>query len=197
MSKVKLTQKQAVIIESLKKEHLEMLKELYEHPENYDIGKHEPLMDLTAEQYHEALYDGYEIEEEYKVGDWVVNKNGSIGVIERITNALYSGKWWNGSEILGMNTIGPCFERHATTKEMIIAKQRMWWHKHGRGVWNLRENDLLYHDYQITRVKEISNGKYRIPTWDTDVWIRFDEIERLESDFKVICFAEDRKDIKK
>lgn len=130
MSKVKLTKKQAVIIESLKEEHLEMLKELYEHPENYDIGKLEPLMDLTAEQYHEALYVGYEVEKEYKAGDFVVHKDGHTGLIDNVhTNnpqgeKVFEGAWFDGNDFMLMLTDENNFERRANEEEIVKTEDR-------------------------------------------------------------------------
>src|SRR5690625_7480192 len=85
MEKVKLTPEQANAIKKwINKELLIIAKAsgLFEHSTDESIAE------LTMEQLVKALYIGYEVEPEFKVGDWVVNANGTRSEERRV------GKEW-------------------------------------------------------------------------------------------------------
>src|SRR5690625_4144045 len=142
MEKVKLTPEQANAIKKwINKEQLIIAKAsgFFEH------GMDEPIAELTMEQLVKALYIGYEVEPEFKVGDWVSFENGTHGLVTRkIETFDYSdyweeevAKWQTGS--MPISRIRP-----ATPSEIAEEKERRWWAKHGRDVWELRKGDVLY-----------------------------------------------------
>ena len=76
-------------------------------------------------------------------------------------------------------------------------KNRRWWAAHGRDVWELKKGDVLQEPYNdIEEVESIHpNGNYIVlGTWDET---RETSVEiQKESGSRIICFVEDRKDIK-
>src|SRR5699024_8891965 len=81
--------------------------------------------------------------------------------------------------------------RHATPEEIAKEKQRRWWAKHGREVWELRENDILYYDDEFKEVEEVSEiGAIMLSSERV-----YTPIETIKNKYSVACFAEDRKDL--
>src|SRR5699024_4875730 len=154
-----------------------------------------PLRHMPLDRLIKALYIGYEVEETFKVGDWVVDVYEGI---TRIDSKEKEGLWIGEGTLTWVNYDGECYERlrHATPEEIAKEKQRRWWAKHGRDVWELSLYDsvitkeghpftisYIYRDYSGGTVKyELNNGAY----YDKD---------DMEDKFKILYFAEDRKDI--
>lgn len=161
-------------------------------------GNLAPLNKIAPHELARALYIGYETEPVYKVGDWAVpNKDGYLGKYhpQKITKIdkfgshvryfLEDGLWSIESQL-----------RHATPEEITEEKECRWWKKHDRDVWELKDCDLLI---------DISTGNI------CTVWIEHNDLhlttkgnvvlsiydpKRLKGDYEVLCFVEDRKDIK-
>lgn len=111
-------------------------------------GKLHPLNHLPQSTLSRALLIGYEVEEEYKSGDWVAceYEDGTwIAQIERIEGVKVFAKWelrsldWNRIEDI----------RHATPEEIKAEQERRVWKKIGREVNEIRPGDCI-----------ASNGNY-------------------------------------
>ena len=73
-----------------------------------------------------------------------------------------------------------------------MEKERRWWAKHGRGIWELKVGDFLINDKlgTIEEVKEIKWQKYLIGKWTA-----YMELDYIKDNYSVAFFVEDRKDI--
>ena len=91
----------------------------------------------------DALRIGYEIEKEYKVGDWVVHDAGcKLGQIEIVRGKNITvrrtdgeGYWWNTD-----------FIRHATPEEIKAEQERRVWAGIGREPGEFRDGDIIFGD---------------------------------------------------
>src|SRR5699024_1459557 len=191
--KVKLTREQAEAIKSIRGDinggftpgniRTQLKKQWMDKP-------YATLNELPFEQFIVAVLGDYEVEETFKVGDWVVDVYEGI---TRIDSKEKEGLWIGEGTLTWVNYDGECYERlrHATPEEIATEKQRRWWAKHGRDVWELKENDLLYYDDEFKEVEEVSeigaimlsSERFYLP------------LETIKSKYSVACFAEDRKDI--
>ena len=146
--------------------------------------------ELTIQQVVDAYFGGYEAEEMFRVGDWVVYDNG----VER-------GYGYKTNQIKDVDEQKAYFDegrrmhltslRHATPEEIAEEKQRRWWAKHDREVWELKAGDIIQGTFgqmrEVCRVNE--SGEYvMFPNYTA-----FSKKELAE--WKVICFIEDRKDL--
>jgi len=174
VEKVKITQEQNRAISELMEHPYNNTKDelLKEHAE---LGGFVTLNDLDIDLplLAKVLYGRYEVEPKFKVGDWVKSRHG-IGT-GKITKIDKMGYYTDFGMIAASDDI-----RHATPDEIATEKTRRWWKESGRGVWELRENDALY-DYELDEIVTVSH----------DYTLRKD----IQSKYKVVCFAEDRKDI--
>lgn len=189
MEKVKLTREQANAIEYALQEVDEYkgnLDRLLRHASmnNVNFRNELHLLDtIDIVTLAKALYIGYEVEPEFKVGDWVVNiSNGYIKLIENEREANF----------LNNDYIKRHELRHATSEEIAEEKERRWWAKHGREVWELKVGDFLINEKlgTIEEVKEIKWQKYLIGKWTA-----YMELDYIKDNYSVAFFVEDRKDI--
>lgn len=96
----------------------------------------ECLKGFTIDEFARLLYqsDSYEVEEEYKVGDWAANPEGEIAEITEVFDreVLFKGgaDWWKFSEL-----------RQATPEEIKAEKERRVWAKIGREIGEFRDGD--------------------------------------------------------
>src|SRR5699024_9134182 len=146
--------------------------------------------ELTIQQVVDAYFGGYEVEETFRVGDWVVYDNG----VER-------GYGYKTNQIKDVDEQKAHFDegrrmhltslRHATPEEITKEKQRRWWSKHGRDVFEFKTGDLIVHGEVVLEVSEVRDdllwGEMNAAA-GTITKENYDQI-------KVICFAEDRKDL--
>ena len=158
--------------------------------------RHPALSEFTTEQFALLFLEWYEVEPEFKVGDWVIftdepedepifgriNKNMIVEWDDDVTN--------NYDEIQKLYKEGHL--RHATPEEIAEEKERRWWAKHGRDVWELREHDILVFEGDSYNVDFIKEGTGRVIFKDA----LSREFEEVKQRFRVACFAEDRKDVK-
>ena len=138
MGKVKITQEQADEIEYLledggNKKAIVLIKV-------YDwFHKSIIINSIELDTLIRALYIGYEIEETFEVGDWIVVEDCPckriIGKVQKITEVEehstftrlhYDRDWWS---VISESKI-----RHATPEEIAEEKQRRFWHENGREV---------------------------------------------------------------
>src|SRR5690625_561672 len=204
MEKVKVTQKQAAAIEVHKKHIGTDLPEIINTQiSGWQFQENKCLDELTLDEFIRALYIGYEVELGFNIGDWVVLEDGFIGEIEFI-NELEG--WANIGDTKRTKERGVCLAktydlidivRHATPSEIAEEKERRWWKKHGRDVWELKKGDLLFcnHGGRVHRVMQPNLNK---PAQDETrlsdgLWVTDDELKR---NWKVACFIKDRLDVK-
>src|SRR5690625_3914269 len=84
--------------------------------------------------------------------------------------------------------------RHATLDEIEEEKERRWWAKHGRDVWELKKGDVIGINIKTITINEVREDGY-ITYFDGLGSERIYRIDSLKSGgYKIICFAEDRKD---
>ena len=146
MEKVKLTQKQADAIERLVKDKGRVLKH-HMTKDAWICSPLEALSDLSFDELAKALYIGYEVEEEFKVGDWVAPMehdsklpDGMIATqIVKIANNLFV--YWND---INNRTIGRF--RYATPEEIKAEQERRVWAGIGREVKGWKWGDVLILD---------------------------------------------------
>ena len=113
MSKVKLTKYEA--------EEFEALFKIYSDESLYKIAN--------------AIKHGYEVEPEYKVGDWVVYEYSSRP--EQI-NAICNRKIETNSNYGYADRF-----RHATESEIAQEKERKWWSEHNRAPREIKMGDII------------------------------------------------------
>lgn len=193
MRKVILTQKQARMFEN----HKYAVEELLEKrvcdncPTSIDS--------LPIDDVVKAIVYGYEVKPEFKVGDWVVLEDGYIGEIEFINEVE---GWANIGYSKDTKERGVCLAktydlidivRHATPSEIAEEKERRWWKKHGRDVWELRARDILKQKSgnELAEVKEVHNSGYLIGKWTC-----YESKEYIKKHYTVVCLAENRLDVK-
>jgi hypothetical protein len=99
MKKVKLTKEQADALKlSIADYGTDNVMD-YHDSDNW-VGRLEPLNDLPHSELARALYVGYEVIEEYKPGDWVLNEDGvhvgKITLVEKDDHYdNYYGYWYD------------------------------------------------------------------------------------------------------
>lgn len=145
MEKVKLTKAQVENINRWpNKEQLITAKAagLLEHGQDEAVGE------LSMEKLVRALYIGFEVEEEYKVGDSIVKTNGTtFSTFSRIAKVHQVF----GKRVTIENGGSLSFKeiRHATPEEIKTEQERRVWKKIGREVNEIRPGDCI-----------ASNGNY-------------------------------------
>ena len=181
--KVKLTREQAEAIETKKGTRSASVAK---HLEGWTWKENKCLNDLSMEQFVKALYIGYEVEETFKVGDFVDIGLFGISKIAEVTGVKGNTIAINGSEEYHKFKIN----RVLTDEEKQEEKQRRWWAKHGRKPWKIREDDILICPQgDVYTVQKILDGIVVFkeggdkPKWE------------IKSGYRVACFAEDRKDV--
>lgn len=191
MKKVKLTKEQAKAIEKIKANQLEQIERLLANPDDYGIFEwSKVLLKLSPEEYYDALFEGYEIEETFNVRDYVTRIDN--GQVIKVIGVNREEKYVYES-LSSMHMFKDI--RHATPEEIAKEKERRWWANHGREVWEIREDDLL----------EYLGNVYIVDCFDSEaIWFRRNKysysdyselVSFVRKHFKVVCFAEDRKDV--
>jgi len=183
MEKVKITQEQVKLIEDQrnKMEDYKIVKTFAEM-----VG--ESSNRIHIDELIRALYVGYEVEPEFEQGDWIVINGETV----RIIISSRSGYMLDGGYGEKANHIIREFARHATAEEIATEKQRRWWARHDRDVWELRKGDVLESQKNGKLVTVLNESNSLGGCLRGLGHIR---ISDLKSSFKVVCFAEDRKDI--
>lgn len=193
MGKVKLTQEKADVLEGVitRVGSNELIVGMHAGKE-VPWGQGEYVMnDFSLDTLIRALYIGYEVEPEFNVDDWVKSKHGKgIGVIKEINRMGY---YTDFGLIADHDDI-----RHATLEEIAKEKERKWWAKHGRSVWELKIDDILVKKdtHDLLRVRNVGCKEYGVVGLDNRNKV-YGQIywEEIMQRFKVVCFAEDRKDV--
>ena len=193
MEKVKVTREQAEAIEwALKYSNVyadkpNELLQRHGYAKYNDDGfsqKLTPLNDLETIDLAKVLLGNYEVEPEFKINDWITHKvDGTVGKVTKTEPCLRTDK--------GMGGYLDGF-RLSTPEEIKQEKERRWWKKHGRGVWELRKGDVLrskstHLTYEIVDITD--NGI----TFTNDAGFRDKDL--IKGCYKVLCFAENRLDV--
>ena len=205
MNKVILTQEQA--------ESLELTLEKANENKDLALGwispalhhrkplnkKFSSLKELSVGEVARALYIGYEVEPEFKVRDWVYRVSDKK--IYRVDFVTEEGLVLDDENLWMFNEKGndygkhtpPEDVRHATPEEIAEEKERRWWTKHDRDVWELRKRDILKHKRgnKLIEVKKVHNSQYLIGTCTY-----YKNKEDVKKHYTVICLAENRLDVK-
>lgn len=197
MEKVKLTREQANAIEYA-------LQEVDEYKGNPDkLLRHASMKNVYfRNELHllnsidtvnlaKALYIGYEVEPKFEVGDWAVWRSTKgidvIKQIEKVEGYRIWADWLDEGSLL----FAPSDEiRHATPEEIETEKERRWWARHGREVWELKKNDIIMIEHFVEVVNKVVGNELYIKGSTFP-----QSIHSIKEDTKVVCFAEDRKDI--
>ena len=184
MEKVKLTQEQAEMIKKHREaDNLEML--LRKHRMS---GCLTYIDELTTQQVVDAYFDGYKVDPDFEVGDWVVYDNGvRCGYkTNQIKDVDEQKAYFDEGRAMHLTRL-----RHATPEEIAEEKQRRWWAKHDREVWELKEGDVIKGTFG--QVREVC----RVDEAGTNVTLpNYTAFSKEElSGWVVVCFAEDRKDL--
>lgn len=200
MEKVIITQDQANAIEGIRNHHRYELERFKKNPSRF-AGWLLPIKEMDVLDIEKAFRGDYEVEPEYKVGDWVVNKNlANIGKIKNIEllksgEEYFRGFWSNGSP---MHCLKGNLKRHATPEEIEQGKERRWWAEQGRKPWSLRMYDCLISKNKVKPVVVIGintnffRGETTIELNDGTEILK----EDLKKSFDVLYFVKDRKDLK-
>lgn len=191
MSKVILTQEQANIIETTS---LVKLGEWFYKDDRKDTRMYKLFCDFTIEELAKAKLIGYEVEPEFKKGDYVMVKwkNREKEEFYRVVSI----DPWGSIQIETLdgvpNASGHENTRHATPSEIAEEKERRWWKKHGRDVWELKVGDVLVDtDGEILEVTD-ERDDYKGYYLDYCSY----SLEIIKNRFIILTFAESRLDVK-
>lgn len=204
MQKVKLTREQADALEELLEYNakIDILREKIRSSEEDNIyadnNKNIVFKHLNDEQLLKALYIGYEVKPKFKVGDWVVNR--SSGEVDKVvdveyeTGMIYVSGW--------AIKVKESLLRHATDEEIAKEKRIEWWAKHDREEYEFRKNDVVKYDCsEWGGIYIVTSDPYKCNAYDEKCVRVYNRYQRKTSisvpvkDLRIICFAEDRKDI--
>ena len=158
MGKVKITQEQARAIEERKRTNLLDLSIIHHVNGKWKGATNYVLNDLTLDEFIRALYIGYEVEPEFKVGDIVKDGNDTLREVAEVKeNGIYL---YVNNEIKSLGWHGKKTDmykplRHATDVEVESYKKRRFWHENDREVWELKEGDMLNINDSYESIKEI------------------------------------------
>lgn len=182
MEKVKITKKQE---EAMDLTPFDLIHDLY-HGHYYYKGTHEE-QEQDVLKVLKAYINGYEVEPEFKVGDWIYNTKAKR--VAQIDHRFGNGdELWVDDEEFNFYHLND--SRHATPEEIKQEKERRFFNEHGRKPWELKVGDVL--------VKKMDN----FPLVVTEV--NAEEItlnlltctrSEVKKCCKVLCFADDRLDV--
>lgn len=207
MGKVKVTKVQAEWLERYpltqgQIDHYIDLQPLKKRPDS-------PIVDWSAATLARALYNGYEVEPVFEVGDWVVLVPGDYtgwgytdypGEVASVNDELGRVAAIFGGERL-------VYPRRMLKKinadEVPKLKEKAWFSKHDREVQEFKTNDIVSYDCSSWGgIYIVYNEKYSKDVFGNrlvSVWNSRMHDGRVLSfkakELEVICFAEDRKDV--
>ena len=150
-------------------------REQAEAIEKFQKTVHE--LGISLDELKVIFESGYEVKPEFKVGDWVydIQCNKVARIDHRGVDDI---RVWVDDE--DYNFFAIVNIRHATPEEIEEEKERRWWKKHGREFRQLKQNDLII-DTRTGEVFSLSSIGVR---------------NGFNKFYKVICFAENRLDVK-
>lgn len=185
--KVKVTREQAEAIEEIKDiDYAINIHSFNKRPDS-------PLADMKTSELARALFVGYEVEPEFKENDWVyveVPKEELPNVYQIMRVDNYSV---NLDRLYGNHKKNEI--RHATPQEIAAEKERRFWKKHGRDVWELKNGDLLTSD-DDDYVEVFEGFGRRMPKMIFFKDGTKYEFSYIKEHYRIACFAENRLDVK-
>lgn len=149
--KVKVTQEQAETIENLKRNGFTDESIIESHakcPNGWMLSENTTLNRMSLLKLVDALRIGYEVEPQFKVGDWIVKLNGEcfmrgekvMKVTEVKDNCIY----------FGVGRYLTCrYIRLATPEEIKTEKERRLWKSIGREIGEFRIGDMIEMERQL------------------------------------------------
>ena len=196
MSKVKVTKEQAEAIEKESYRDYENILYDYLVVSNYD----EKFKGLTFGGLYRALHQGYEVEPEFKKGDFVVWHGLVVEIKHPQTNDHKDdGRCYFTLE----RSDGSTYEnitrdeiRHATPAEIAEEKERRFFAKHGRELWELREDDILKYLGDVLIVDSFDSEEVCFKSNASGAVVYTKNFNFVTDNFKFVAFAEDRLDVK-
>lgn len=188
--KVKLTQEQADEIEKIKRVGLPCRWK----KDGWEIDRSKVLNNLNLNNFLEAIYGDYEIYQEFKDGEYIVYENdivkNTMKIIELIGEYIKVEPIYKGFTRYNLVNVNSPLIRHATPEEITEEKERRWWANHNRDVWDLKQEDVVID--RFNRIREVDED-------DGDTVSFFGGFtsskEYVKETCKVVCFADDRKDV--
>ncbi len=203
--KVRITQEQAEKLEEARERYKDDDIIVIRHAEKYYECKFDELFELTTAELARALYIGYEVEPEFKEGDWVVvdgyskDYNGKVLEITEIYKGALGLRYCKFSPSIDKShnfCLNDVDIRHATPEEIAKEKERRWWAKHDRDVCELKQGDVLIKlcssfDFEALEVENVDDEYI---TLDDYRQINY-KTTNMKINYKVICFVHDRKDM--
>lgn len=193
MEKVKITQEQADAFEKLIRNTHIKFKYAIETARNQEWATESftPLNGLSFDKFINVIRYGYEVEPEFKVGDWVAyNYWGLVGKVVSTDGGIALDNRVNGK-------LNPNDFKHATPQEIATEKTRRWWNKNNRYEWELMKGDIIRNFvingtfYEVTYVDGEYIGLFDIGRSRMET----EEIDIVSGGYRVVCFADHRKDI--
>lgn len=161
----KLTQEEANAIEWIKKQiqYKDIPSVFVEQHIKQPVwlGEASVLNGMHTDTLIRALYIGYEIDPQFKDGDWVVFKTKREVIGKLYTNEVNS---FDVDRADNMNLAFYSVEwEHATLEEIKAEKERQVWNSIGRGVGEFKEGDVrLINDYSsvYTTLTGVAKNEY-------------------------------------
>lgn len=154
-----------------------------------------PLIEMKLDDLIRSLYIGYEVEPEFKIGDWIyISSEGTHNSKEMV--AKVESKYNESQLCLDNNWnigAGSQYIRHATPSEIAEEKERRFWNRNDRDVWELRKGDVLICDGYPRVVEKIDNFNEKSVLFKDDDWEYY---ENVVEEYKVLAFNKDRLDVK-
>lgn len=152
MEKIQLTQKQADAIEyalnktdDYKDDKDRLLRDISRDYVNFHNDLF-PLNKIDIAVAAKALYVGYEVIPQFKVGDWVIFEYKAVRVIGEIleieTDEFFTAKVDDPKYQVPQN-IALSKLRHVIPEEIQQEKKRRFWEKLGREVYEYEEGDIV------------------------------------------------------
>lgn len=141
MGKVKVTQVQAEWLDKYKtEEEIDYAINIQPYKKRPDS----PIIHWEPSDVAKALWIGYEVEEKFKIGDWVTPVEGDLNLpdgmiaaqIVKIVNNQFV--YWNDTNNRNIQRF-----RHATPEEIKAEQERRVWAGIGREVNEVREGDCI------------------------------------------------------
>lgn len=194
MEKVKLTQEQADAVESkMNTTDIDLIMDLHRYKDARWGNDSEALNELSNSELAKALYIGYEVEPEFKIGDWkVVEYSREIGQVV---------EYFKEKQRVELDCSYFTYKkgdlRDATPEEIAEEKEYRFWKRNGRNVWELRFDDLLIHKekHELIRVVDVQ-FKGEVIVFINAGYRESLNISYVKQMYNVVCFADDRKDVK-
>lgn len=181
---VKLTRKQEEALQIIDQK-VPKSSAVNRHIKGWEAEELKTLNDLSLDEFIKCLYmEDCEVEPKYEVGDYIFSRTWEdIGKVTSINETTVTAERFQDESK---------YIRHAYEHEIQHEKERRFWDRHGRDVWELREGDLIK-DNDSHDLKEVQKVKGRITV--VGGFSGYDRIDFIKEYYHVVCFAENRLDV--